>query len=163
MITSTISSAGSSLSLRRSSMSCDSGPANANWRSPRKYVDDHVVYYVHKCLWLVHSRGWFGGATMLHPKRAPRTPGGYCAKHAPGTSFHGDFGNAIRWSAGFELAAALHIKGVTLRLGFNGTAQTGYDSNARMKFKFPDHSGFLCGTNGSEATAAVLVQRANKP
>jgi hypothetical protein len=67
-----------------------------------------------------------------------------------------------RWSAGFELGAALDIKGVNLHASFNGAAQTGYDSNALMYFKFPRHGGFLCGADGSEATAAILVQRANR-
>jgi hypothetical protein len=131
-------------------------------RCPRKYIDDHVVYYVHKCLWLIHSKGWFGGQSTLHPKQPPHTPRRFCAPHPRGDWFDGDYGLAVRWSSGFELGAALDIKGVNLHADFNGTAQTGYDSNALMYFKFPDHSGFLCGTNGPEATAAILVQRANK-
>jgi hypothetical protein len=98
---------------------------------------------------------------VLHPKRAPRTPRKYCAPHGPETSFHGDFGDAIRWSRGFEVGAALDIKGVNLHADFNGSAQTGYDANAFMKFQFRP-SGYLCGTNGSEATAAVLVQRSDR-
>jgi hypothetical protein len=124
---------------------------------PKKYG----VSYVHKCLWLIHSRGWFGGATTLHPRRAPHTPGRYCAEHGKGTYFEGDYGTALQWSHGFELGAALDIKGVDLKARFNGSAQTGYDTNAVMHFKF-HHKGYLCGTNGSEASAAILVQRADK-
>jgi len=117
---------------------------------------------VHKCLWMIHSRGWFGGQSTLHPKKAPRTPGVNCAPHDPGDKFDGDHGSAIKWSHGFELGAALDIKGVNLKASFNGSAHTGYDTNAVMSFRF-HRKGFLCGTNASEATAAILVQRANKP
>ena len=98
----------------------------------------------------------------MYPRLAPRTPTGYCAPHEKNSFFDGDYGTAIRWSGGFDLGAALHIKGVNLKASFNGSAQTGYDANALMYFQFR-HAGYLCGTNGSEATAAILVQRANKP
>jgi hypothetical protein len=117
---------------------------------------------VHKCLWMIHSRGWFGGQSTLHPRKAPRTPGVNCAPHQTSTFFDGDYGSAVKWSHGFELGAALGIKGASLKAGFNGSAHTGYDANALMYFRF-HQKGFLCGTNGSEATAAILVQRANKP
>jgi hypothetical protein len=121
------------------------------------------VFHVHKCFWMVHSTGWFGGATTLRPRQAPRTPGKFCAKHERGSHFDGDFGTAVRWSSGFELGAALGVKGVNLKASFNGSAQTGYDANAVMDFHFPYHKGFLCGTNASEAHAAILVQRGNRP
>jgi hypothetical protein len=117
---------------------------------------------VHKCLWMIHSRGWFGGQSILRPKQAPRTPGKFCAPHLTSTFFDGDFGSAVKWSSGFELGAALGIKGASLKAGFNGSAHTGYDASALMYFRF-HQKGFLCGTNGSEAKAAILVQRANKP
>jgi|HubBroStandDraft_1064217.scaffolds.fasta_scaffold40284_1 hypothetical protein len=41
-------------------------------------------------------------------------------------------------------------------------AQTGYDANAVMYYHFGD-SGYLCGTNGSDDGAAILVQRGNEP
>jgi hypothetical protein len=117
---------------------------------------------VHKCLWLVHSRGWFGGQSTQHPKAAPRTPRGNCAPHGVGDRFHSDRGTAVKWSRGFELGASLGIKGADLKSSFDSTAHTGYDDNALMSFRF-HHKGFLCGTNRSEAHAAILVQRANKP
>jgi hypothetical protein len=117
---------------------------------------------VHKCLWMIHSQGWFGGQSTLHPKKAPHTSRKFCAPHDPGDKFDGDHGSAVEWSQGFELGAALGIKGASLKASFNGSAHTGYDANAVMSFRF-HHKGLLCGTNGSEATAAILVQRANKP
>jgi hypothetical protein len=122
----------------------------------------HGVSFVHKCLWMIHSRGWFGGQSTLHPKKAPRTPGRFCAFHGAGDHVDGDHGSAVQWSHGFELGAALDIKGASLKASFNGSAHTGYDANAVMSFRFR-HKGYLCGTNASEATAAVIVQRASKP
>ena len=129
---------------------------------PRKFVSHSVVFYVHKCFWLVQSTGWFGGTSTLQPRHAPRTPAGNCAPHEAGSHFDGDFGTAVQWSSGFTLGAALGVKGVNLTASFNGSAQTGYDADAVMYFQF-HHAGYLCGTNGSEATAAQLVQRGNKP
>jgi hypothetical protein len=131
-------------------------------RCPRKFVSHGVVFYVHKCFWLVRSTGWIGGATTVQPRKAPRTPRRYCVQHERGSNFHSDFGTAVQWSSGFSLGAALGVKGVNLKASFNGTAQTGYDTNAVMYFHF-GHSGLLCGTNGFEATAAILVQRGNEP
>ncbi|HVB41748.1 MAG TPA: hypothetical protein VNF47_03440 [Streptosporangiaceae bacterium] len=125
---------------------------------PRKYLEA----YVHKCLWLVKSTGWFGGTSTVQPRRIPRTSARYCAPHEANSHYDGDLGTAVQWSGGFDLGVALNIKGVNLKAGFNGSAQTGYDVNARMYFNF-GHKGYLCGTNRSEASAAILVQRGNLP
>jgi len=101
-------------------------------------------------------------ATTVQPRHAPRTPGGNCAQQQKGSHFDGDFGTAVQWSSGFELGAALGIKGVNLKASFSGSAQTGYDANAVMYFQF-GHAGWICGTNASPATAAILVARGNKP
>jgi hypothetical protein len=131
-------------------------------RCPRKFVSHTVVFYVHKCFWMVRSTGWFGGATTVHPGQAPRTPAHFCAQQERLSHFHSDFGTAIQWSSGFSLGAALGVKGVNLKASFNGSAQTGYDTNALMDFRF-GRSGFICGTNGRPSKAAILVQRGNMP
>jgi hypothetical protein len=123
---------------------------------PRKYTVDGYMYYVHKCLWLIHSTGWFGGATIAHPGLVPATR--YCAFQEAGTHFNTSNGTAIQWSGGWELGAALGIKGANLKASFNSTAQTGYDKNALMQFSFR-HSGSICGTNKVPAHAAILVMR----
>jgi hypothetical protein len=123
-----------------------------------------AVHFVHKCFWLIKSIGWAGGQSAVHQKNSPSTPAKDCEHHDPLDSFSGDLGTAVNWSAGFELGAALGIKGVNAKASFNGSAQTGYDANALMKFTFGrQHGGYLCGTNGTESTAAILVQRNNKP
>jgi hypothetical protein len=127
---------------------------------PRTFGPLHAP--VHKCLWMIHPRGWFGGQSTQHPKTIPQTPRGNCAPHGAGDTYSGDRGSAIKWSEGFELGAALDIKGIEGKASFNSTAHTGYDTNAVMSFKFR-RRGFLCGTNRSEAHAAILVQRASLP
>jgi len=129
---------------------------------PRKFTSHTFVFHVHKCFWMVHSTGWFGGATILHPRQAPRTPARFCAPQEVGTHFDTTTGTAVQWSSGFELGAALGVKGVNLKASFNGSAQTGYDANAVMHFQF-SHAGFICGTNKPPAHAAILVMRGNKP
>ena len=126
-------------------------------RCPKRFHSS----YVHKCIWMIHSRGWFGGSNVLHPKTTPRTPSGNCAFTHFNTGFESDYGVAVRWSRGFALGAALDIKGVDLKAYFNSSAQTGYDTNGHMKFWFA-RSGYLCGTNGPESTAAQLVARSGK-
>lgn len=107
-----------------------------------------------KCLFTVRSNGWSGGATQLYPKTAPRTPAYDCNKYAKGNRFFADYGSAVTWSQGFNLAAD--------GIGFNASTQTGYDLHGHMNFQF-GHSGWLCGTNGNDATAAQLVARGTKP
>ena len=97
------------------------------------------------------------------PQEGPaHTPQRFCASHEARDHVDGDHGSAVQWSHGFELGAALDIKGVNLKADFNGSAHTGYDANAVMDFRF-HHKGYLCGTNASEAHAAILVERSNLP
>jgi hypothetical protein len=125
---------------------------------PTKYY----VSYVHKCIWMVESTGWFGGANTQHPAKAPSTPAGNCAPYEKGSHYDGDFGKAQEWSSGFSIGAAVGIKGVNLKADFSSSTQTGYDTNAVMYYHFAK-AGYLCGTNGGPATAAILVQRGTLP
>jgi hypothetical protein len=130
-------------------------------RCPRKFTDGSFVAYVHKCFWLVASTGWFGGATIVHPRQTPSTPARWCAQQMAGTKFDTTNGVAIQWSSGWELGAALGVKGANLKVSFNGTAQTGYDADAVMHFQF-HHSGWICGTNKVPVKAALLVMRGTR-
>ena len=124
---------------------------------PKKYGESEV----HMCLWMVESTGWFGGTSTLHPSKAPATPGANCAPMQKGSSYAGDFGKAVQWSSGFNIGAAVGYKGVNLKASFGTTAQTGYDRNAVMNYKFKK-AGWLCGTNAGPASAAILVARDNR-
>jgi hypothetical protein len=118
------------------------------------------TWYVHKCLWMIHSRGWAAGTHVLHPKKAPAAR--HCTFFNRKSIWHSDYGVAVRWSHGFTVGAALNIRGVNLKAFYNSSSQTGYDTNALMEFKFRQN-GFLCGTNRPVRTAQQLVQRASKP
>lgn len=75
--------------------------------------------------------------------------------------FNNDLGNAVEWPNGFTIGAAIDIKGVNLKADYGSTAHTGYDTDAVMYFQFA-HATWLCGTNGSEAKAAILESRARR-
>lgn len=136
-------------------------PQNGN--CPRSFTNaQHAIFYVHKCIWEVKSTGWFGGQNTQHPKAAPKTPARFCAPHEATDQFDSDFGKAIKWSKGFDMGADLGYKGAHGKANYDSSAETGYDSDALMSFKFK-HNGFLCGTDHSEAKAALLVQRSNLP
>jgi catechol 2,3-dioxygenase-like lactoylglutathione lyase family enzyme len=107
----------------------------------------HVVY----CIWKARSNGWAGGDSILFPRRAPKTPSFDCVPQLKSSHFDRDHGTAVTWSKGFEMAAPDGI-------GFNGQAQTGYDTNGHMAFRF-NTKGWLCGTNALPPTAAQMVAR----
>jgi hypothetical protein len=121
----------------------------------------HDESYVHMCLWRVSSTTWFGGSNQQHPSYTPPAPAKFCAPHQPGDHFNNDLGSAVEWSNGFTIGAAIDIKGVNLKADFGSTAHTGYDTNAQMYFHFARNT-WLCGTNGSEAKAAILEARARR-
>lgn len=128
---------------------------------PRKYKNSNgAVFQVHKCLWMVKSTGWFGGATVTHPKPTPNAPGKFCAHQDPGTTFKTSREKAVQWSKGFEIGASAGIEGVNIKVNFSSSAQTGYDSNAVMKFHFK-HGGYACGTNKDASNAGIVVMRGN--
>jgi hypothetical protein len=131
---------------------------------PRTITEPKTGYKVdvHKCFWEVRSTGWFTGTNLLYPKYAPATPGGNCSQWVAGSSFDTDFGTAENWSSGFDLGATVGIKGANLRASFGSSAQTGYDANAYMDFTF-HKNGWMCGTNASPGTAALLVLRPFRP
>ena len=114
---------------------------------PRKFNRDTEV---RKCIWEIQSSTHFADQSVVLGSSAPRTPAKFCGHVLPGGSYSRDRGTAVHWSNGFELGAALDIKGVNLKASFNGSAQTGYDGNDFMKFAVPEsqkHDGILCGTN----------------
>jgi len=124
-------------------------------------VDHGYVRYVHMCFWMVHSTGWFAGATIEHPSQAPSTPSDNCGEQEKGTHFDTSHGTAIEWSKGWDLGAALGLKGANLKYSFDTSTQTGYDKNALLHFQF-QHTGYICGTNNVPSKAAQLVMRGNK-
>ena len=98
---------------------------------------------------------------MVHPKDAPSTQVKFCGEVQAGISVKTSNQKAVRWSSGFEIGASDSIEGATLKASFGSTAQTGYDTNDQMVFKF-GHTGWICGTNDIPRDAAQLVMRGNK-
>jgi len=135
------------------------GHVRQHGQCPRRWHRD----YVRKCFWAIQSSTHFASGSVVTGTPAPRTPAKYCGSFRGQTSYSNDRGTAVRWSAGFELGAALNIKGVNLKASFNSSTQTGYDSNAFMLFKLHNKALFLCGTNRSPDFAAQLVERGTLP
>lgn len=127
---------------------------------PRKFNRDTEV---RKCIWEIQSSTHFASGSVVTGTPAPKTPAKFCGSFRGETSYSNDRGTAIRWSTGFDLGAALNIKGANLKTSFNSSTQTGYDSNDFMQFKFHNKHVFLCGTNRSPDFAAQLVERARLP
>src|SRR6185437_3432028 len=118
------------------------GKCPRTWTNPHGGKDD-----VYKCIWAVKSTGWFGpSGSMVHPKDAPSTQAKFCGEVQAGISVKTSTQKAVRWSSGFEIGASDSIEGATLKASFGSTAQTGYDTNDQMVFKF-GHTGWICGTN----------------
>ncbi len=133
-----------------------------NGKCPRTTLDhDNRMVWVYKCLWLIRSTGWFGGGNWVHPKNAPSTPAKYCAKERAGLNFTTANEKAVNWSNGWNLGGTLGVKGVNLKASFNASAQTGYDSNAKMIFNFV-HTGWICGTDHDPGKATQLVMRGTR-
>jgi hypothetical protein len=132
-------------------------------KCPRTYTDSiGNPEQVYKCLWMVHSTGWFGpSGSVVHPEQVPSTPSRFCGQVGSGFKVQTNRQKAIRWSAGFEIGASDGIKGVDLKANFGGSAETGYDANAQMTFTFK-HAGWICGTDAKPKNAALLVVRGSK-
>ena len=128
---------------------------------PAQFPQHGETFYVHECLWLVRSTGWFGLGHTVHPKQIPNTPAKFCGMEPKGQQIPTTNEKAIQWSSGYEIGLSTGIKGVNLKANFSGSAQTGYDANAEMLFTFKG-AGFLCGTNKDPGHAALLVMRGTK-
>jgi hypothetical protein len=106
---------------------------------------DATVHYYE-----VRPYEWAGGDSLKHPKAPHAT---YCvvetADKRHSVTFTKDSTAAINFSAGFSV------------LGFTGSAQTGYDTRATVKFTWAKKShGHLCGTADYPARAPkVLVAK----
>lgn len=94
--------------------------------------------------WRVLSNGWAGGDKIEHPRITPAAD--HCVPEVAGSTFQTSNERAVTWSGGFSIPI----------LGFNGQAQTGYDTSAQLSFVF-GADGNLCGTNDDPPVAAQVV------
>lgn len=110
--------------------SCAPFPHRVNQKHcPKTAPVSHIP--VHKCFWMIHSRGWSGGTSLQHPGKAPHTPRSDCREHAHNGFYHGDHGSAVKWSKGFTLGADLGIKGVKAGLSSTPPRTPGTTSTPR--------------------------------
>jgi hypothetical protein len=97
---------------------------------------------------MVRSDGWATGVSERHPRTTPHTPSYDCTPWQHDTSFSTDSEKAVTWSGGLSVS----------QFGFNGEAQTGYDTDATVTFSLGTKR-LLCGTNGLPDFASQLVAR----
>jgi hypothetical protein len=130
-------------------------------KCPRTTQFDDRTVDVYKCIWMLRSTGWFGGGNWVHPPHAPGAPPRFCAKERKHLTFKTANETAVNWSSGWNLGGSLGVKGVNVKVGFNASAQTGYDSNAQMEFDFAQ-TGWICGTDHDPSHATQLVMRGTR-
>jgi hypothetical protein len=134
------------------------GHRRQHGQCPRKWHRD----FVRKCIWEIQSSTHFASGSEVTGTPAPKTPAKFCGSFTGIKGYGLDRGTAVRWSRGFELGAALKIKGVDLKASFSDSAQTGYDSNDFMQFNLNNKHVWLCGTNRNPDFAAQIVERARR-
>jgi hypothetical protein len=96
--------------------------------------------------YMVHPDDWSGGTSEEHPQKAPSTQPYNCDPEQPDDTFYTTNEKAKDWMFGLNISA----------VGFNGQAQTGYDSGAQVTFTF-HRQRKICGWKGQPSKAAMLV------
>jgi hypothetical protein len=114
-------------------------PAAARKKFCNPVIEDCTYYEV-------QSVAWAGGGTWRFPKSAP--PSGQCVVERHGEAFHTRYEKAVTWSAGLNVP----------QVGFNASAQTGYDHSAEVSFAFHGRERVqLCGSGGEPPSLAGQV------
>ncbi|HUD05796.1 MAG TPA: hypothetical protein VMR18_02700 [Candidatus Saccharimonadales bacterium] len=94
-----------------------------------------------------------GGDQISNPATAPPVESSrYCRSILKGTSFSSGSWEAVNWTAGVAMWPTI---------GFDATAETGYDSGAVIHYDFLAGGRDLCGTNTYSGDAQQLVVRAS--
>jgi hypothetical protein len=101
-----------------------------------RYGRDHYVCATRKgfsSFYVDSAYEWAGGVIYGRAGAAPKASHGNCVPQPKGSKFTLNATTAFQFSAGFSVP------------GFNGSAQTGYDTETSIEFKFPYASAYLCG------------------
>lgn len=107
-------------------------------------------YYVYNsCPQLDHyeifPNAWNAGDAFVHPSGAPGAT--HCTPELKGGGLTQSSTTATTFGVGFTV------------LGFSGSAQTGYSTNASIGMFFPNTAGQLCGVNGTPPNnPGILVE-----
>lgn len=88
------------------------------------------------CLFTAAATGWVGDANVAGAK-VFKHPGWTCGYYKKGSGYGESRTKAVTWGAGLSVPS----------IGFSASAQTGYTKVASISFKFPDYSGYACGSN----------------
>lgn len=91
----------------------------------------------------VQSEGWATGRHTVTVK--PPTVGKCGINLGPGGTFTRNTGTAGTFKAGVDLEK---------EIGISLSAQSGYDKNVSIKYKFPSEGGYMCGSDNLPTVAA---------
>jgi hypothetical protein len=99
------------------------------------------------------ANGFIGGQNIVSETSPPATQSAYCSRYlpGPGSSFQTQNEKAVIWNGSLGLTMS--------DIGFNATAQTGYDSSAQLTYDFSNatQTNYVCGTNTYAANARRTV------
>ncbi len=90
-----------------------------------------------------HVNGYAGGARVMTPSFVPNTPQRFCVFQMAGSSPQSNNSAAVTWTRKLALQAVEDDAG----LGFDASAETGYDSSALLTYKVSVGRN-LCGWKG---------------
>jgi hypothetical protein len=103
--------------------------------------------------WHVRENSWIGGQKLISETSPPSTQNGICSRFVAGagSQFQTSNAHAVTWTGSLGLGMA--------DIGFDATAQTGYDTSAQITYGFANatHVNFVCGTDTVPANAKRVV------
>jgi hypothetical protein len=134
----------------------ETGVVNNAWAST---FEEGLYEQVYTCFpqndfYIIRPYEWTAGAQVTHPSSVPALDPNNCRAEPKGSNFQANNSTATTITHGFDVRG-----GTVVNLGFTGTAQTGYSTNAQIGFDF-NQNGALCGSNGPPNYAGQYVAHA---
>jgi hypothetical protein len=108
--------------------------------------------------WFIQPYAWTAGTQITHPSSAPAPAlnASNCRTELNGSHYQANNSTATTITHGFDLNGS---GGTIANVGFSGSTQTGYSTNAQIGFDF-NQNGALCGNNGPPNYAGQYVAHA---
>jgi hypothetical protein len=111
-----------------------------------------------KWQWHVRKNGYVGGQRIATENDPPSTDAANCVAQPPGTgsAWHTESAKAVTFTQDLGLVMG--------DISFNATAQTGYDTEARIKYMFGNatDTNYVCGTNNLPHLAKRVVVQSHR-
>ncbi len=114
------------------------GVSNNHFQTYFSQGEYYVLCHYSDSYYETKAYKWDAGTNYVHPKTAPGVKRINCTPEHPGDYYVKHTTKASTISAGFTIPI----------VGFSGTAQTGYDVSASIRFDFTQNA-HLCGKNNT--------------